>query len=121
MSEIGVPMSLEQLLAGRLAAGFAAVAGEPVDPAVRRSTHADFQSDGALALGRRLRRPPRDLAAEALRHALLDDVCRAAEVSGPGFINMTVADPALGGWLSAMAVDERLGVQPECASETVVV
>src|SRR2546423_5087385 len=114
-------MSLEQLLAGRLAAGFAAVAGEPVDPAVRRSAHADFQSDGALALGRRLGRPPREVAAEALRHARLDDVCQAAEVSGPGFINVTVADPALGGWLSAMAVDQRLGVQPANEPETVVV
>jgi arginyl-tRNA synthetase len=121
MSEIGVLMSLEQLLADRLAAGFATVAGEPVDPAVRRSTHADFQSDGALALGRRLGRPPRELAAEALRHARLDDVCQATEVSGPGFINMTVADAALGGWLSSMAADERLGVQSANAPETVVV
>jgi arginyl-tRNA synthetase len=109
------------MLASRLTAGFAALAGEAVDPAVRRSTHADFQSDGALALGRRLGRPPRDLATEALQRAALDDVCQWAEVSGPGFINMTIADSALGTWLSAMAVDERLGVQPANTPETIVV
>ncbi len=56
-----------------------------------------------------------------MRHALLDDACQTAEVSGPGFINLTVADSALGAWLSAMAVDERLGVQSANAPETVVV
>ncbi len=114
-------MNLEQLLADRLAAGFAAVAGTPADPAVRRSAHADFQSDGALALARRLGSPPRDVAAEALRNAHLDDLCQTTDVAGPGFINMTVADAALGAWLSAMAADERLGVEPASVPETVVV
>ena len=36
-------MNVERLLASRLAAGFAAAADESVDPAVRRSAHADFQ------------------------------------------------------------------------------
>src|SRR2546429_5625497 len=114
-------MNLEQLLADRLAAGFAAVAGQPVDPAVRRSTHADFQSDAALPLARRLGRPPRDIAAEVLEHADLGGVCSTVQVSGPGFINLTIAGGALGELLSAMAGDERLGVEPAAVSETVVV
>ena len=57
-------MNLESLLADRLSAALAAVAGAAVDPAVRVSQHADFQSGAALALAKRLGRPPRDIAAE---------------------------------------------------------
>ncbi|MBF5033920.1 arginine--tRNA ligase [Micromonospora sp. ANENR4] len=114
-------MDLERLLADRLAPAFAAVAGMPVDPAVRRSQHADFQSDAALGLARRLGRPPREIAAEVREHASLADVCAAVEVSGPGFLNLTVADHALGGLVSALAADPRLGVPPVAEPETVVV
>ncbi|MCX5068610.1 arginine--tRNA ligase [Micromonospora lupini] len=114
-------MDLENLLTDRLAPAFATVAGVPVDPVVRRSQRADFQSDAALALARRLGRPPRDIAAEVLTHADLADVCSVAEVSGPGFLNLTVADRALAGLVAALAVDKRLGVPVAAEPETVVV
>ena len=114
-------MDLERLLTDRLAPAFAAVAGVPVDPAVRRSQHAYFQSDAALGLARRLSRPPREIAAEVRERAALADVCASVEVSGPGFLNLTVADHALGGLVSALAVDPRLGVPPVAEPETVVV
>ncbi|MEU7763293.1 MULTISPECIES: arginine--tRNA ligase [Micromonospora] len=114
-------MDLERLLTDRLAPAFAAVAGVPVDPAVRRSQHADFQSDAALGLARRLGRPPREIAAEVRERAALADVCAAVEVSGPGFLNLTVAGHALGGMVSALAADPRLGVPVVAEPETVVV
>ncbi|GAB3184483.1 arginyl-tRNA synthetase [Micromonospora palomenae] len=114
-------MDLERLLTDRLAPAFATVAGGPVDPLVRRSPRADFQSDAALALARRLGRPPRDIAAAVLEHAELDDVCAAAEVSGPGFLNLTVADRTLATLVSGLAGDDRLGVPVAPAPETVVV
>ncbi|MET8910185.1 arginine--tRNA ligase [Micromonospora sp. NPDC004551] len=114
-------MDLEKLLTGRLAPAFATVAGVPVDPVVRRSQRADFQSDAALALARRLGRPPRAVATEVLERAELADLCSAAEVSGPGFLNLTVADEALAGLVSALATDPRLGVPATTAPETVVV
>ncbi|MGK5445220.1 arginine--tRNA ligase [Micromonospora sp. URMC 105] len=114
-------MDLERLLTDRLAPAFATVAGGPVDPLVRRSPRADFQSDAALALARRLGRPPRDIAAAVLDHAELDDVCAAAEVSGPGFLNLTVADRTLAALVSGLAGDDRLGVPTAPAPETVVV
>jgi len=118
---MGVPMSLEKLLSGRLGAAFAAVAGEPVDPVVRRSQHADFQSDAVLSLARRLGRPPREVAASVLGVADLSGVCATAEVSGPGFINLTLADALLGSLLSTMAGDPRLGVPAPERVQTVVV
>ncbi|MGY4912927.1 arginine--tRNA ligase [Micromonospora aurantiaca (nom. illeg.)] len=114
-------MDLERLLTDRLAPAFAAIAGGPVDPAVRRSQHADFQSDAALGLARRLGRPPREIAAEVRERAALADVCAAVEVSGPGFLNLTVAGHALGGTVSALAADPRLGVPVVAEPETVVV
>ncbi|MEW1587845.1 arginine--tRNA ligase [Micromonospora vinacea] len=114
-------MDLEKLLSDRLAPAFAAVAGGPVDPLVRRSPRADFQSDAALALARRLGRPPRDIAAAVLAHAVLDDVGVSAEVSGPGFLNLTVADGALADLVAGLAGDARLGVPPTATPQTVVV
>ncbi|MEH1059251.1 arginine--tRNA ligase [Micromonospora sp. CPCC 206171] len=114
-------MDLERLLTDRLAPAFATVAGGPVDPLVRRSPRADFQSDAALGLARRLGRPPRDIAAAVLDHAELDGVCAVAEVSGPGFLNLTVADRTLAALVSGLAGDDRLGVPVAPAPETVVV
>ncbi len=91
---MGLIMNLEALLAARLATAFEAVAGEPVDPAVRSSQHADFQSNAALALARRLGRPPREIAAEVAAAADLAGLADV-EISGPGFLNLTVADDVL--------------------------
>jgi arginyl-tRNA synthetase len=111
-------MNLETLLADRLAPAFDAVAGEPVDPVVRASQHADFQSGAALALARRLGRPPREIAAEVAAKTDLDGVARI-ELSGPGFLNLTVSDDLIAASLNAL--DERLGVPRTTAPERVVI
>jgi arginyl-tRNA synthetase len=117
--------SVEGILRDRLAIAFEAVAGEPVDPAVARSAHADFQSNAALGLARRLRANPREIAADVVARADLADLCDLVEISGPGFINLTVAAAALGGLTGEVAADDRLGVPLGAATtgdvETVVV
>jgi arginyl-tRNA synthetase len=116
--------NLSQLLTDRLAPAFAAAAGEPdgaVDPVVRRSQRADFQADGALALARRLGRNPRELAAEIAERADLSGIASSVEVAGPGFLNVTIAEGTLGALLAGVTGDERLGVPPAVAPETVVV
>ena len=45
----------------------------------------------------------------------------ATEIAGPGFINLTVADDALGRLLAQVAADDRLGVARATAPETIVV
>jgi arginyl-tRNA synthetase len=113
--------SLEQLLRDRLAAAFEAVAGAPVDPSLRRSQHADFQADAALAVARKLDRPPREVAADVVAKADLADLCRSVEIAGPGFINLTLAESALAPLVAAMAADPRFGVPAVSTSDTVVV
>ncbi|WP_091616446.1 arginine--tRNA ligase [Micromonospora mirobrigensis] len=114
-------MDCEMLLTDRLAPAFGAVAGGPVDPVVRRSQHADFQSDAALALARRLGRPPREIAAAVRDRADLADLCSSVQVSGPGFLNLTLSDAALAEMVGGLAGDPRLGVPAVARPETVVV
>jgi arginyl-tRNA synthetase len=115
--------TLGQLLEQQLSALFAEVVGEPVDPVVHRSQHADFQADGALGLAKRLGRSPRDIAV-----SVLDGLDRqgpgpiaSAEVSGPGFVNLTVSDETMGSLLGSLKDDPRLGVAVTDHPELVVV
>src|SRR5258705_11200078 len=100
----------QELLRQRLAPAFEEVAGRPVDPAVGRSQDADYQSDAALALARTLGTDPRTIAARVVSQARLADVCSKVEISGPGFINLVVADATLASLLDEVAADDRLGV-----------
>jgi arginyl-tRNA synthetase len=111
-------MNLETMLADRLAPAFDAVAGQPVDPMVRASQHADYQSGAALALARRLGRPPREIASEVAAKADLDGVA-TVELSGPGFLNLTVSDDLIAAAVNAL--DDRLGVPRTTAPEKVVI
>jgi arginyl-tRNA synthetase len=113
--------SLEQLLSERFAPAYAAVAGEPADPVVRRSTVADYQSDGSLALARSLGRPPREIATEVLARVDLAGLAATANVSGPGFINVMLSGAVLTELLAKMHGDGRLGVPAVASPETVVI
>jgi arginyl-tRNA synthetase len=64
---------------------------------LRPSDRADFQANGALALAKQVGRHPGEVAAEVVAAASLDDICAAVEVSGPGFINLTLADEFVAG------------------------
>ena len=93
------------------------------DPGVRRSEHADFQSNVALALAKRARTKPAELASavsDALTangHAPVDEVT----VSGPGFLNLGVADAAIWAQVAARVASPRLGIgTPEQGRRTVV-
>lgn len=113
------------LIAERSAAAMRSVdpATADPDPVVRPSQHADAQVNGALALAKRLGRPPRDVATE-LADALLADttfaaLCDPPEVAGPGFINVTFRNDALAGLLDDVA-GPRAGVAPAAAPQRVV-
>jgi len=90
-----------------------------VDPLVRRSEHADFQSSVALSLAKPARRSPRDLAAAVA--AALDGAAVTAAVSGPGFLNLDVPDATIWGRIAARLGDDRLGIAQPLLGERVVV
>jgi arginyl-tRNA synthetase len=91
------------------------------DPLIRPSSFADFQANVALPLGKRLRPPPRELAAELAAQLDVADVCTEPEVSGPGFINLTLRDDWIAAQATQMLGDARLGTEPAAQPQTVVV
>src|SRR5215470_5180073 len=78
----------------------------------------DYQANFAMPLGKRLGRPPREVAAEVVARLSVDDLCHAPQVEGPGFINLRVKDD----WLAAAATralaSPRLDVSPAAAPRT---
>lgn len=81
----------------------------------------DYQANFAMPLGKRLARPPRDVATETLAALQLDDLCQPPEIAGPGFINLRLKEERLTGLLAAAIGDERLGVEPATEPKTYVV
>jgi len=91
------------------------------DPLIRPSQFADFQANVALPLAKRLGRPPRDVAAELARHLDLAGVAGQPEVSGPGFINITLSSDWIAAQASGLLNDPRLGTASPAAPQTIVV
>ncbi|MEU3746742.1 MULTISPECIES: arginine--tRNA ligase [Streptomyces] len=115
--------SLASTVQQRLADGLSAALPEAAsaDPLLRRSDRADFQANGILALAKQLKGNPRELATKVVDAIPANDVLKEIEVSGPGFLNITVTDSAIVETLAARAADARLGVPfNESAGTTVV-
>ncbi|MET9358625.1 arginine--tRNA ligase [Streptomyces sp. NPDC006617] len=113
--------SVQQHLASALTATRPEAAG--ADPLLRRSDRADYQANGILALAKKAKANPRELAAEVVaRITTGDELIKDVEVSGPGFLNITVADRAITANLAARLADgERLGVPLKQDAGTTVV
>lgn len=80
------------------------------DPLLRRSDRADFQANGMLALAKKLKGNPRELATKVVAEIGENPLFKEVEVSGPGFLNITITDRAIIQTLAARATDDRLGV-----------
>ncbi|MFI1183967.1 arginine--tRNA ligase [Streptomyces sp. NPDC020799] len=100
--------SLHQRIADALSAALPEAGA--ADPLLRRSDRADFQANGMLALAKKLGGNPRELAGKVVAGLPSGDLIQEIEVSGPGFLNITVTDRAITGTLAARAADDRLGV-----------
>src|SRR5580704_16697678 len=108
------------VLLQRLQAAFDTIA-PGADPVLRPSDRADFQANGALPLGKLVGRPPRQVAEEVVAVASLDDICAQVEVSGPGFINLTLSDAFVAAQVGALGADDRLGVPRADPAQTMVI
>lgn len=118
---------LQTTLEDRLRVATTAAFGDEhasIDPLIRPANnpqHGDFQANLAMALAKRLGRPPRQVA-EAIvaaldRSGLLTDV----SLGGPGFINLTVDPSVLADHAAAMLGDDHGGVAQAADAQTVVV
>ncbi|MGQ4382758.1 arginine--tRNA ligase [Streptomyces sp. SAS_270] len=101
--------SVHQRLADALSAALPEAGS--ADPLLRRSDRADFQANGILALAKKAKANPRELATQVVERIDSGELIKEVEVSGPGFLNVTVTDRAITENLAARYADsDRLGV-----------
>ncbi|MFF4100846.1 arginine--tRNA ligase [Streptomyces sp. NPDC001903] len=111
--------SVNQRVADALASALPEAGG--ADPLLRRSDRADFQANGILALAKKAKANPRELATTVVGSIPTGDLIKDIEVSGPGFLNITVSDRAIIETLAARAGDDRLGVPYAANAGTTVI
>src|SRR5690242_15159400 len=114
----------QEVLAERVSAAVTAAFGADhagADPLIRPSQFADFQANVALPLAKTLGMPPRQVAEQIVARLDVARVCDNVEISGPGFLNLTLA----GDWIAAQATglltDGHLGTPVADPAQTVVV
>ena len=96
---------------------------DPMLGPARQPRFGDFQSNAAMPLAKRLGGTPREVAQRIVDHL---DVTGLAEpvtsesIAGPGFINVTLAKPALASMLARLDTP-HLGLPPVPDPDTVVV
>ena len=116
-------LSPEAVLSPRVSAAIERAFGPGhagADPVLRPSQYADVQVNAALALAKEVGENPRAIATRIVENLDLDDICASVQVSGPGFINITLRDSWVALQTSALAADPRLGV-PTHTQQTVVI
>lgn len=91
------------------------------DPSLRLSQHADYQANVAMALGKKLKKPPREVAQAIVSVLSLGDACDKIEIAGPGFVNLTLSDAFLTREARAAAADPDLGLARAASPQTVIV
>ncbi|MER7035851.1 arginine--tRNA ligase, partial [Streptomyces albidoflavus] len=112
--------TLQQQLADALTAALPEAGTS--DPLLRRSDRADFQANGILALAKKLKGNPRELAGKVTDALPAGQLIKDIEVSGPGFLNITLTDRAITETLAARAADgDRLGVPVAADAGTTVI
>ena len=82
---------------------------------------AEFQCNGALAAAKAAKRNPKDIAEQVAAALRADPRIAAAEVAGPGFINISLANSALAARAQSISMDPRKGASLVEAARKVIV
>jgi arginyl-tRNA synthetase len=81
----------------------------------------DYQANGCMALGKALKKNPRDLAAQVAEKVDLEPLAGRPEVAGPGFLNVKLHDEWIAGTLRGLLGDDHLGLESPEKPRTVVI
>ena len=71
----------------------------------------DYQFNGAMALSKKLRKNPREIAQQIIDNLDLTDIIIKAEIAGPGFINLWLNPLWVATLCETARSDERLSVE----------
>lgn len=116
-------MSITKILTDKLSAAFAECGYSAELGTVVTSDRPDlcqFQCNGAFAGAKLYHKAPRMIAADAAAKLEGDADLEKVEVVGAGFINITVSDEFLLGYVKQALSDENLGIPQAEKPETVV-
>jgi len=90
----------------------ATCAGAIVKP-TQEAKFGDYQANGVMALAKKLKCNPRELAQQIVTRLDVSDMCEPVEIAGPGFINFRLkADWLAENLARALSDTERLGIDP---------
>ncbi|NHN57256.1 arginine--tRNA ligase [Calidifontibacter sp. DB0510] len=107
---LALTVSVQQAMGAAFGREYAG-ADPVVRPANKKQTTADLQVNAAMALAKQVGRPPREVAQAILDHLDDDGLIAAAEIAGPGFINVTLSTDWIARHTSDMLASDRLGVE----------
>jgi len=118
--------TIVDILEERVSAVMAEVAGQRgcaamVGPATD-AKFGDYQANGVMALAKKLKTNPRELAEKIIEKLDVSDICERPEIAGPGFINFRLKKEFLEKRLLQLNLDlARLGIEETQKPQTVVV
>jgi arginyl-tRNA synthetase len=118
-------MRIESFLDGAASQAIKSALGVDA-PAIVRPTqdakHGDYQINGVLPLAKELKKNPRELATKVVEALGANEAIASAEVAGPGFVNLRLADPWVAEQLGEMLRDRvRDGIDRVQKSEKILV
>jgi arginyl-tRNA synthetase len=73
----------------------------------------DYQFNGAMALAKKLKSNPREIAQKIIDAMPQDTMIAKTQIAGPGFINIWLDDSMLSQSLQLALEDSRLGIKPK--------
>ena len=117
---------IAEILEEKISSVMAEVTGQKGFPALvvpaTDSKFGDYQVNGVMALAKKLKTNPLQLAEKIVEELKLDDICETPEIAGPGFINLRLKPAFVAQNLLEKNEDkERLGVEKTQRPQTVVV
>jgi len=81
----------------------------------------DYQFNGAMALSKKLRKNPREIATAIIENLDFSGILEKAEIAGPGFINLWLNNDWVAKACQIARKDERLGITKKSDPVKVVV
>lgn len=81
----------------------------------------EFQCNGAMSLAKLYKKKPLDIALEVVEKLKEDKAFSKLEAVSPGFINMSLSDEFLSGYLQSMSKEEKFGINITDRKDKIIV
>lgn len=116
-------MNLKHTLDQQISQVLSDISGEPDCHALVNHSKSvqfgDYQANGVMALAKRLRQNPRELAEKVNSHLDLSEFAEKVDIAGPGFINISISKEFLSQQLNLLNKSQL--VKPSINTQTVVI